>query len=140
MTPITPHHAAACAAIHQSAFPEAPWDETAFHQLLANPATYGYIHSRGGLILARTAADEAEILTLAVTPAARRQGIATALIQSACTRAQTRGATTIFLEVAATNTAAQTLYKTQSFTQTAHRRRYYPDGTDALVLRKELGR
>ena len=58
---------------------------------------------RDGFVLARAAGDEAEILTLAVTPAARRQGIGRALVQAAAAHAQGLGAETLFLEVATGN-------------------------------------
>ena len=47
------------------------------------PATFGLIHPLGGMILGRVAADEAEILTLAVAPAQRRRGIGSALLRAA---------------------------------------------------------
>ena len=57
------------AVIHASCFPE-PWDAAAISALLVTPGTFAYSHE-DGFVLARAAGGEAEILTLAVTPAAR---------------------------------------------------------------------
>ena len=68
----------ALARIHASAFADA-WSAASIRDLFAGPGVFAFI-SPDGFILARAAGGEAEILTLAVTPAARRQGIARALI------------------------------------------------------------
>ena len=44
----------------------------------------------------------------------------------------------MFLEVAVTNDAARALYVRHGFTEAGLRRRYYTDGTDALILRSTL--
>jgi hypothetical protein len=57
------------AAIHAAAFaPADAWSAEVFDLQLAMPNIFGLLHQKGGLILARVAADEAEILTLAVVP------------------------------------------------------------------------
>ena len=48
------------------------------------------------------------------------------------------GAKSMFLEVSLTNIAAQALYGRMGFTQVGRRRRYYPDGADALVMRRDI--
>ena len=69
----------------------------------------------GGLILVRVAADEAEILTLAVIPGVRRSGIGHALLQEATSMAAALGARVVFLEVSVTNIAARALYTKAGF-------------------------
>ena len=91
-----------------------------------------------GFVLARQAADEAEILMLAVLPAARRQGLGRRLVEACAAEAARHGATTLFLEVAAGNDAARALYRATGFAQVGRRRGYYADGADALVLRRPL--
>jgi ribosomal-protein-alanine N-acetyltransferase len=81
------------------------------------------------------AADEAEILTLAVVPASRRTGLATALLHTANARAKNDGAAAMLLEVAESNEAARALYTRLGFTQVGRRRGYYGTGKDALVLK-----
>jgi ribosomal-protein-alanine N-acetyltransferase len=53
-------------------------------------------------------------------------------------RAVTLGAATMVLEVAVTNDAARALYGAHGFAEAGLRRRYYSDGTDALILRSTL--
>jgi [ribosomal protein S18]-alanine N-acetyltransferase len=132
-------HAATMAAIHRAAFPpNEAWGSDAIALQLALPGVFGWLDQRGGMILARVAADEAEVLTLAVAPEARRQGIGTTLLETALRLARVRGARTAFLEVSDANTPARSLYKRAGFTLAGRRPRYYADGTDALVLRRTL--
>lgn len=132
--------AARIAAFHAEAF-EAPWDEAAFEALIAQPGVV-LIEEIEGFILIRTVADEAEILTLAVRPSARRSGLGARLVEQGVVEAAARGATRLFLEVAEDNVAARALYARAGFTQAGLRRRYYAraDGTtvDALVLSLSL--
>ncbi len=89
-----------------------------------------------GFILVREAAGEAEILTLAVAPRARRQGLGRTLVDAAIARL---GSADLFLEVAADNIAAIALYQQNGFTQAGVRRGYYarPGGAvDALLLKR----
>lgn len=135
----TPSHAGAMAAIHRTAFPPADsWSRDVILMQLEMPATFGLISSLGGMILGRVAADEAEILTLAVSPAQRRRGLGSALLRMAMDRAANLGAASMFLEVAVTNHAARALYAAHGFTEAGLRRHYYTDGTNALILRSTL--
>ena len=137
--PATAAHAAALAAIHRAAFPpREAWGPDAIALQLALPGVFGLVEQQGGMLLARTAADEAEVLTLAVLPAVRRRGLGRALLLLAMAEARRRGAATMALEVAATNRAGQALYEQAGFAPVGHRRRYYADGSDALVLRVSL--
>lgn len=128
--------AARIAALHAEAF-EAPWDEAAFEALIGQTGVV-LIEEADAFILMRTVADEAEILTLAVRPSARRSGLGGRLVKRGMVEAAARGATRLFLEVAEDNAAARALYARAGFSQAGLRRRYYAraDGTavDALVL------
>jgi len=127
------------AALHAAAFPPADrWGAEAIGLMLELPGTFALHHPRQGFVLARVAAEQAEVLTLAVHPAARRQGHGAALLMGAMAGARARGATTMFLEVAESNAAARGLYAAAGFAEVGRRRRYYPDGGDALVLRRDL--
>jgi ribosomal-protein-alanine N-acetyltransferase len=127
------------AAIHRNAFPRGDsWSRDVMLLQLEVSSTFGLVHSLGGMILGRVAADEAEILTLAVNPGHRRLGIGSALLRAAKDRAAGRGAVAMFLEVAVTNDAARALYTAHGFTEAGLRRHYYTDGTDALILRSTL--
>ncbi len=136
----TTAHAGVLAAIHAAAFTQAErWDVAAFATLLSQPGTMARLDPAGGFVLARVAAGEAEILTLAVAPALRRQGRATALLRASLADAAAHGAEVAFLEVAAANVAALTLYARLGFAGAGTRRAYYKDGGDALLLRMVLG-
>ena len=89
------------------------------------------------------AAGDAEILTVAVVPEARRKGVGAALITSAGVAALVRGAASMFLEVSETNDAARALYTKLGFAEAGRRRDYYAtdDGwVDAIVMRRGLPR
>ena len=127
------------AAIHATAFSAGDaWSRDVFDLQLAMPNVFGLIHRDGGLILMRQAADEADVLTLAVVPAARRGGIANALLLEAIDAAARRGVRTVFLEVSTANSAARALYTKTGFSRVGLRRLYYADRSDALVLRLDL--
>ncbi|RUT25008.1 ribosomal-protein-alanine N-acetyltransferase [Asaia sp. W19] len=141
--PARPCHAAVCSAVHEACFPEAErWTRDAFHALLGTPGALGWLSLDGdqprGLILVRQAGDEAEILTLGVHPACRRQGLARALLDHAVAFLAQRAVEALFLEVSTTNGAALALYACCGFRSCGLRKRYYPDGSDAQVLRHDL--
>lgn len=129
------------ADLHAEAF-DAPWSAEAFADLLGQAGVV-LEGETDGFILIRTVADEAEILTLAVRPAARRQGLGGRLVGVASDRAASLGARRMFLEVAEDNAPARALYGSLGFQAAGRRPRYYPraDGpaVDALVLVLSLG-
>lgn len=118
------------------------WTADWFAHALARPTTRCWLahrqHQAAGFLLVQLAADEAEILSLGVTPMARRQGIAAQLLASAIAGLSSEGATVLFLEVAATNDPAQRLYRENGFTQVSRRQAYYRDGSDAIILSRLL--
>lgn len=132
----------ALAALHGVCFVSPrPWSAVEFQELLQSPGVFLETRPKG-FVLGRVIADEAELLTLAVDPAARRAGLGTALVKDFVATARAHGATRAFLEVAATNQAARALYQAQGFAQAGLRRGYYrnADGsaTDALILDRTL--
>lgn len=132
-------HAAAMAAIHAASFPPRErWGEDAMRLQLELPGAFGLIDARGGFVLARVAADEAEILSIAVMPKARQAGLGRTLLTAAMAEARARGAAAMFLEVAAANVAARALYAQAGFRDVGTRPNYYPGGAVALVLRAAL--
>jgi ribosomal-protein-alanine N-acetyltransferase len=115
------------ATIHAAAFPAAEaWSRDVFSLQLGLPNVIGLLHAEDGLILVRVAAGEAEILTLAVVPAARRRGMASRLLTAAVIRLAAAGANVVLL------------YLHHGFTQVGRRPAYYSDRSDALVLRMDL--
>lgn len=132
MIPAAPSHAAALAAIHAESFPPGEqWGEQAMADVLAMPGAFGFLHPAGAMILARLAGGEAEILTLATAPAARRRGLAMALVSAVLARTADAP---VFLEVDSGNAPALALYAAAGFAPCGRRRNYYGPGRDALVL------
>lgn len=128
------------AHLHAEAF-ATPWDAGAFRALLDQPGVIARIDA-DGFILLRVVVDEAEILTLAVRPDARRRGVGRSLVARAVSAGAEAGARRVFLEVADDNAAARALYARSGFRQVGVRPRYYarPDGSrrDALLLSLNL--
>ncbi len=136
---------AAMAAAHAEAFDDKAWREDEFEDLLEGEGIYGFLAESGqpqGVILCRVAAGEMEVLTLGVTLAARRRGVARALLAVALPAAQDLGATEVFLEVAIDNDPAIALYERLGFRRSGLRKSYYDRGPagfmDALVMRLDL--
>lgn len=133
------------AALHRTAFPPAEcWDAAAMDAVLAMPGVLVGLRRTGdesvpeGFVIGRVAADEAEILTLAVAGSARRRGMGRALLDWMEGQVAARGAARLILEVSAGNEAARALYRGAGFSEIGRRRAYYPDGSDALVLERAL--
>ena len=97
-----------------------------------------------GVAVVRAAGDEAEVLTVATDPSARRKGVAAALLRDSITRLEAAGVAELFLEVAEKNHAAIALYESIGFKKIAARRDYYafPGGgrDNALVFKARVGR
>jgi ribosomal-protein-alanine N-acetyltransferase len=128
------------AALHAEAFTD-PWTTEALSRLMTIKGAFA-LANEDGFVLARALAGEAEVLTLAVRPAARRQGLGRALVEAVATRAIDAGARSLFLEVAADNGAALGLYRECGFVPVGRRGAYYRRASgpamDALVLRRTL--
>jgi len=89
----------------------------------------------GGLVVFRIAADEAEILNLAVDSRRRRQGIGSRLMEHAIEGCKAAGVKKIFLEVRESNGGGRKFYSQMGFTENSRRRHYYRQPVeDALVL------
>jgi ribosomal-protein-alanine N-acetyltransferase len=145
--PIDSRGAAACAAIHAPSFAH-PWSEAEFESLLASSACLADGAFEGdegpmqGFVLSRSAADEAEILTIAVQTRGRRRGTGKALLRRHMQRLSDKGVARLFLEVAEDNAAALALYRSLGFQQEGRRKGYYrrADGpaANALVMARTL--
>lgn len=136
-----------CAAVHAAAFAH-PWPEDAIAALLSDASTIGSAaldpstNQLRGFALSRLAADEAEVLTVAVDPAWRNRGVGRDLMREHLQRATLAGARALFLEVDAGNSPAVALYARFHFVKVGERRGYYrrDDGkpATALVMRRNL--
>lgn len=128
----------ALAHIHAQCFSRpAPWTAKTFHAFLADSTTF-LLTEPQAFLLARVILDEAELLTLAVTPAVQGQGKGQRLLAQFLQTAREKGASTVFLEVAEGNAPARHLYAKAGFDQTGLRKRYYAGVEDALLLSRPL--
>lgn len=146
LRPAAADEAQALAGVHARAF-DHPWPAQDIAELIGSGGGFALAAEAGEIlafILCRAIAGEAEVLTLAVDPPARRQGIARALVEAAAGVARAAGADVMFLEVADDNLPAIALYEGAGFVRAGLRRGYYSRGSaaavDALVMRLELGR
>ena len=118
------------AAIHRASFvAPRPWSMSELNDILAAPNTHLF-EDPYGFAITRHAGPEAELLTIAVDPNQRRQRIARRLMDALISHAKHAGVEEIFLEVAETNEAAISLYKSSGFLVKATRKHYYtgPEG------------
>ena len=93
-----------------------------------------------GFFLSRHGYEEEELLLFAITPAARRQGLGSRLLERFIAAAVARGASSLFLEMRQDNPAEQ-VYRRYGFVPVGRRANYYrtPDGTrlDAITFVRE---
>lgn len=121
-----------------------PWNRSLYeHELNDNrlsryrvvvPADSDEVIAQGGWMLF---GDEAHILTIAVRPEYRGQGIGRWLLLHLLAEARQEGCDSVVLEVRPSNEAALRLYESLGFVLINRRKRYYPDKEDALVLMLE---
>lgn len=132
-------------ALDHEIFPLDAWSANTMASELASAHTNYWVLDNGervlGVlgILAAQGAGEADVQTLAIAPAARRQGWARKLMQLGMQWARERGAKLIFLEVRESGVPAQQLYASLGFTEIGRRPNYYPGGKEAaIVMRADL--
>jgi ribosomal-protein-alanine N-acetyltransferase len=123
------------ANLHKLCFPDRPWSESDFMDLKKSGCEI--VASDNGFIVWRTVADEAEIISIGVAPDARRNGIAGALILLMEQELKKQSVHNVFLEVSEVNTPAKKLYEKYGFRPAGIRPKYY-DGTDAIIMKKDL--
>ena len=141
-----PRDAGAIATLHAAAFHRG-WSEEEVDALLVDRAVMAHRTALSGklvgFVMSRRAADEAEILSIAVTKACRGRGLARDLLQLHLGRLAGDGLSAVFLEVDETNAPALRLYRRAGFREVGRRPNYYatPGAKPgaALVLRRDLG-
>ncbi|GAB2710812.1 ribosomal protein S18-alanine N-acetyltransferase [Arthrobacter bambusae] len=124
-------------------FPVDAWPMQMFFDELAQVDTRRYVVAESdgqivayaGLMCIEPIAD---VQTIAVVPEFEGRGIGSAILTELIEEARRRGAVEVLLEVRADNPRAQALYVRFGFEQIHVRRRYYRDGTDALIMRLTL--
>lgn len=137
--------ARAIAALHARSFRRG-WSEHEIERMLSDKSVLAHRVSLDGrfcgFVVSRIAADEAEILSVAVDASRRGAGIGRRLLQIHLGRLAARGARAVFLEVEDGNAPARRLYERMGFREVGRRKAYYPTDSGpapALVLRRNLG-
>jgi len=128
-SPLSSKVCKAAASLHQEAFSPG-WRENDFRSFLEDPLIHGVTYEKNhhllGYILWREVLDEAEILTLVVSPLSRRKGIGRALLTHLMEELPRKGIYRLFLEVAEDNPAGIQLYTQHNFVLLGKRPHYYP--------------
>lgn len=137
--PTTPDDLGELALLEQGAFSD-PWTPEMLTEAMQTRGAVALVAVDAtdrprASVMARAAADEGEILTIAVSPEVRGQGIGRQLLDAALRQLVGRGARSVWLEVRPSNHAARAMYRSAGFSAAGLRRGYYrrpPE--DALVL------
>lgn len=140
VVPMEKEHIETLVALEQLCF-SAPWSADALAGELQNPLAVfrvAFIEGKvAGYVGMQHVLDEGFVCNIAVFPQFRRQGVATALLQTLDRYAQEHGMATISLEVRQANTAAQQLYEKMGYELVGRRRRFYQNPVeDALIMTK----
>jgi ribosomal-protein-alanine N-acetyltransferase len=143
--PATLRDAAKLAQLHGASFHRG-WGEGEFEQMLAERNTLVHRLRQGrkviGFAVSRMAADEAEILSIAVDPKHRGRGLSRNLLLTHLGHLAGRGVRTVFLEVEENNQPARRLYARAGFSVAGRRERYYKqlggDQLNAVLMRRDL--
>jgi ribosomal-protein-alanine N-acetyltransferase len=129
----------AMGTIHAACFAKG-WSANEIAQFLGMPGCLSLIVSTTpgqtvqGFLIVRSAGDEAEILTLAVDPSHRRNGLGRALLAAAIASLREAGAKRLFLEVDEAHAPARGLYQSLGAVAVGRRPRYYEHGADADIF------
>ena len=143
--PASLRDAARLAQLHGASFHRG-WGADEFEQILIERNALAHRLRLGGatigFIVSRTAADEAEILSVAVAPKHRGRGFSRDLLRTHLGHLAGHGLKTVFLEVEENNRPARALYERAGFRVVGRRDRYYKDSSgeqlNAVVMRRDL--
>jgi ribosomal-protein-alanine acetyltransferase len=135
--------AAAASAILRESKDATPWPESALQPGAFDPTTTFAFFSEiagtpTGFIVGRSAADEGEILNLAVSASSRRQGQGHALISQLFQCFRDHSVVRVFLEVRESNSAAIAFYERLGFRLSGRRPSYYRDPVETALLYSKL--
>jgi [ribosomal protein S18]-alanine N-acetyltransferase len=128
--------------IENASFP-APWTRSMFTNEIMNPSSVSLVFRRGTALLGYrchwVVVDEAHLMTIAVDPAYRNQGVGAFMMAHLEADCLAAGLSRIFLEVSKENPKARRLYRKHGFVTVGFRKNYYGLLVgDALVMEKVL--
>ena len=133
----------AVAVLEAELFGADAWSAGQVREELTGPGRTAWVAEEAavpiGYVVTRTVGEVADLQRIGVAPAARRRGLARELLATALAAAEQSGVDRMLLEVSAINLGALAFYAAEGFTEISRRRSYYRDGSDALVLARELG-
>ncbi|QCC77971.1 ribosomal protein S18-alanine N-acetyltransferase [Nocardioides daphniae] len=132
----------ALVALERDAFADDAWSADALAELVATEGRRLVVEERDGAVvgyvLTGLAGDFVDLLRIAVTPTARRGGVASRVLDAAVQAAAGDGADRMLLEVSEANTGAHAFYLRHGFAEIDRHAGYYRDGSTALVMMREL--
>ena len=130
------------AALERECFPDNPWNVRMLAESFLSGRFFGSLLEEDGAITAyggiSYVEDEAELELIATAEMYRRCGRAQKILDDLFEEAVRRGIKKMFLEVRVSNSSALSLYLRNGFEGVYARTRYYPDGEDAIVMKKEF--
>ena len=129
--PATIADIAAIARIQETSPEASQWDPASYLDYRCTVAEENG-NVLGFLVSRPTAADENEVLNLAVDPSARRRGVARRLLQAELAREKAQW----FLEVRESNLAAILLYEAVGFERSGQRKKYYHNPPEPGIVMK----
>jgi ribosomal-protein-alanine N-acetyltransferase len=133
------------AELHGASFHRG-WGTGEFEQMMLDRNTLVHRLRQGrqinGFSVSRIAADEAEILSIAIAQRQRGRGLSRELLNVHLGHLAGRGVKRVFLEVEENNRPARRLYERAGFRVVGRRERYYRDAgrqqLNALVMQRDL--
>ncbi len=142
IVPMSLTHTEQIAELEQQCFPD-PWSLQSVQNELKNPLSTWLVAESDGTVLgyvgAQTAADESDIMNLAVHPQYRRHALGQKLLSALQQVLTENGSAAITLEVRVSNLPAISLYEKLGFQTVGRRPNYYfHPREDAIIMRKEM--
>lgn len=143
IVPMTSDHLDQVEEIEKACFDD-PWSRQILAESLAGESTAALaaLTEDGavlGYIFFTAVLDEGSLDNIAVLPAARRQGVASALLEAFHQYGRSRGLASLFLEVRPSNGGAAALYRKLGYVEVGRRKNYYlAPKEDAIIMRLEL--
>jgi [ribosomal protein S18]-alanine N-acetyltransferase len=127
--------------LEQELFPLDPWSIDQWWRELAQLHNHYFVVESAGELCGYAglsiSGSDADIQTIAIADSFQGKGIGRKLLNQLVARSRELGVTYIFLEVRSDNTSALSMYSSFGFAEISKRAKYYPDGTDAVILRRD---
>jgi ribosomal-protein-alanine N-acetyltransferase len=127
--------------LEQELFPLDPWSIDQWWRELAQLHNHYFVVESAGELCGYAglsiSGSDADIQTIAIADSFQGKGIGRKLLNQLVARSREFGVTYLFLEVRSDNTSALSMYSSFGFAEISKRAKYYPDGTDAVILRRD---